>query len=35
MFDLNGHVVLVTGGNMGLGLGLARGLAKSGASLAT
>ena len=34
MFDLKGHVALVTGGNMGLGLGLARGLAKAGASIA-
>lgn len=34
MFDLHGHVALVTGGNTGIGLGLARGLAKAGASLA-
>ena len=34
MFDLKGHVALVTGGNMGLGFGLARGLAKAGASIA-
>ncbi len=34
MFDLKGHVALVTGGNGGIGLGLARGLAKAGASLA-
>jgi NAD(P)-dependent dehydrogenase (short-subunit alcohol dehydrogenase family) len=34
MFDLSGHVALVTGGNGGIGLGLARGLAKAGASLA-
>ncbi|WP_295632491.1 SDR family oxidoreductase [Novosphingobium sp.] len=34
MFDLKGHVALVTGGNMGLGLGMARGLAKAGASIA-
>lgn len=34
MFDLKGHVAVVTGGNAGLGLGIARGLAKAGASLA-
>lgn len=34
MFDLKGHVALVTGGNMGLGLGMARGLARAGASIA-
>lgn len=34
IFDLNGHVALVTGGNGGIGLGMARGLAKSGASIA-
>jgi NAD(P)-dependent dehydrogenase (short-subunit alcohol dehydrogenase family) len=34
LFDLTGHVALVTGGNGGLGLGMARGLAKAGASLA-
>ena len=34
MFDLRGHVALVTGGNGGIGLGMARGLAKSGASIA-
>jgi 2-dehydro-3-deoxy-D-gluconate 5-dehydrogenase len=32
-FDLSGRVALVTGGNGGIGLGLARGLAKAGASL--
>ncbi|HEX3919133.1 MAG TPA: SDR family oxidoreductase [Caulobacteraceae bacterium] len=32
-FDLTGRVVLVTGGNGGIGLGMARGLAKAGASL--
>jgi 2-deoxy-D-gluconate 3-dehydrogenase len=31
MFDLNGRVAIVTGGNGGIGLGMARGLAKSGA----
>ena len=30
MFDLKGRVGLVTGGNGGIGLGLARGLAKAG-----
>jgi NAD(P)-dependent dehydrogenase (short-subunit alcohol dehydrogenase family) len=34
MFDLGGHVSVVTGGNRGIGLGLARGLAKAGASVA-
>jgi 2-deoxy-D-gluconate 3-dehydrogenase len=32
-FDLDGRVALVTGGNGGIGLGIARGLAKAGASL--
>lgn len=31
MFDLHGKVALVTGGNGGIGLGMARGLAKAGA----
>ncbi len=34
MFSLRGRVGLVTGGNGGIGLGLARGLAKAGAALA-
>jgi NAD(P)-dependent dehydrogenase (short-subunit alcohol dehydrogenase family) len=34
VFDLTGHVALVTGGNTGLGLGMARGLARAGASVA-
>ena len=31
LFDLSGRVVLVTGGNGGIGLGMARGLAACGA----
>lgn len=34
LFNLEGHVALVTGGNGGIGLGMARGLAKAGASVA-
>ena len=33
MFDLKGRVGLVTGGNGGIGLGLARGLARAGAGV--
>jgi 2-deoxy-D-gluconate 3-dehydrogenase len=32
-FDLTGRVALVTGGNGGIGLGMARGMARAGASL--
>ena len=32
-FDLNGRVAIVTGGNGGIGLGMARGLAKAGAAV--
>ena len=34
MTDLSGHVGLVTGGNSGIGLGMASGLARAGASVA-
>jgi 2-dehydro-3-deoxy-D-gluconate 5-dehydrogenase len=34
LFDLSGKVAIVTGGNGGIGLGMARGLAASGAAIA-
>ena len=34
LFDLSGKVAIVTGGNGGIGLGMARGLAASGATVA-
>ncbi len=34
MFDLSGKVAIITGGNGGLGLGIAKGLASAGASVA-
>lgn len=34
LFDLTGRVAIITGGNGGLGLGMARGLAKAGAHVA-
>lgn len=33
LFDLNGKVAIVTGGNSGIGLGVARGLADAGAAI--
>src|SRR3954469_24153270 len=33
MFDLSGHVALVTGGNSGIGLGMAEGLVRAGATV--
>src|ERR1700751_852922 len=33
MFDLKGRVALITGGNGGIGLGMAKGLAAAGASI--
>lgn len=34
IFDLDGHVALITGGNGGLGLAMAKGLVKAGAQIA-
>jgi 2-deoxy-D-gluconate 3-dehydrogenase len=34
LFDLSGRVAIVTGGNGGIGLGIARGLARAGAGIA-
>ena len=33
LFDLTGKVAVVTGGNGGIGLGMAKGLASAGASI--
>ena len=33
LFDLSGRVAVVTGGNGGIGLGMARGLAAAGAKI--
>ena len=33
LFDLSGRVAIVTGGNGGIGLGMARGLARAGAKV--
>ncbi|TDU31779.1 NAD(P)-dependent dehydrogenase (short-subunit alcohol dehydrogenase family) [Panacagrimonas perspica] len=33
LFDLEGHVALITGGNSGIGLGMAKGLAQAGAAV--